>query len=86
MSKCYAREDWQGSGVAGALLEWAIKGGVEAWGSDSAALGTNRQNRRAAKFYRRHGFQKAGKRIFRVGKTDHKDDVFVRDLTAFPPS
>ncbi len=86
VSKCYADAAWQGSGVAGALLEWALADAVRAWGSAWSALGTNRGNKRAARFYRRHGYQKDGTRIFEVGGREHADDVFVRDLTRFPPN
>ena len=85
VSKCYADASWQGSGVAGALMEWALADAVQAWGSTWSALGTNRGNKRAARFYRRHGYKKDGTRTFEVGGRKHQDDVFVRDLTRIPP-
>ena len=81
LSKCYAREYFHGSGVAGALMEYALADAAHAWGADVAVLGTNRGNKRAARFYRNHGFRKSGTRRFRVGDTVHHDFVFVRDLT-----
>ncbi len=86
VSKCYADANWQGSGVAGALLEWSLEDAVQAWGSKWSALGTNKGNRRAARFYRRHGYSKDGSRTFEVGGRQHADDVFVRDLTRDPPA
>ncbi len=81
VSKCYTAADWHGSGVSGALLEYALADAFGAWGAKSAVLGTNQGNRRATRFYRNHGFRKSGTRTFRVGATDHRDFVFVRDLT-----
>ncbi|WRS30055.1 tRNA (guanosine(37)-N1)-methyltransferase TrmD [Actinomycetaceae bacterium MB13-C1-2] len=82
LSKCYADPNWHGSGVSGAILEFAIEDAVVAWNPEAMVLGTNRGNQRAAKFYRHHGFVKAGKRTFVVGGRAHLDDVFVLDLTS----
>ena len=81
VSKCYALPQFHGSGVAGALMEYALEDAREAWGARQASLGTNRANKRATRFYRRLGFRKSGKRRFRVGDRWHDDFVFVRDLT-----
>lgn len=81
LSKCYALPHFHGSGVAGALLEQAV-----AWvrqnvpWAGAIALGTNDDNKRARKFYRRHGFKVAGRRIFDVGGTPNRDVVMVRPL------
>jgi tRNA (guanine37-N1)-methyltransferase len=81
LSKCYVRAEWHGSGVAGALLERAVAD-VEARGRNSqVVLGTNIANRRARRFYRRHGFSVAGRRTFMVGDTPNIDDVLVRNVT-----
>lgn len=85
VSKLYSAAQWHGSGVGGALLEFALKDAVTRWGSAAALLGTNRSNKRAIRFYRGHGFAKVGRRIFNVGGRDHNDFVFVRDLTEDPP-
>lgn len=81
LSKCYAAPEWHGSGVSGAMLEFAIEDALVAWSPEAIVLGTNRGNKRASKFYRRHGFVKSGKRTFVVGGRQHLDDVFVLDLT-----
>lgn len=81
VSKCYVLESFHGSGLSGALLEYALTDAARAWGTRRAVLGTNRGNKRAARFYRNHGFRKSGTRRFQVGDTLHHDFVFVRDLT-----
>lgn len=81
LSKCYVREFWQGSGVAGAMIERAVAD-VEAQGRNSQiALGTSIANKRAQTFYKRHGFSVAGRRTFMVGEKANIDDVFVRNIT-----
>lgn len=84
LSKFYLDPHWQGSGVAGAMLSHALKDAEAAWKPTCVVLGTNRKNKGAMRFYRRHGFVKWGNRIFDVGGTEHRDYVFVRDLTANP--
>jgi tRNA (guanine37-N1)-methyltransferase len=74
-----------GTGVAGALLDFALTDAMALWGVSSVALGTNRANKRAIRFYRNHGFKKVGRRTFDVGGRSHSDFVYVRDLTQFPP-
>lgn len=81
LSKCYTDPEWHGSGLSGAILRFALDDARSAWNPDAVVLGTNRGNKRAAKFYRAHGFAKSGHRAFNVGGRDHQDDVFVLDLT-----
>ena len=82
LSKCYVEPQWYGSGLSGAMLEVShfvlqkryphiVKIG----------LGTNLGNRRARKFYRRHGYRKCGQRIFMVADIENQDLVAVRDFT-----
>lgn len=81
LSKIYVDEAWHGSGLAGALLERAVRD-VEACGRNSqVVLGTNIANKRAKVFYKRHGFKVAGRRTFDVGSTQMLDDMFVRNIT-----
>lgn len=84
MSKCYVDQQWQGSGVAGALLEAAVKDLLalpKEVRPPQLVLGTNEANKRAQHFYKRHGFRKGGKRRFIVGGVENRDVVLVRDLT-----
>lgn len=81
LSKCYVDEEWRGSGIADALIERAVADAGEA-GHTSIVLGTNRSNKKAQNFYKRHGFRKRSSRTFDVGGVRNYDVVMVRDLTA----
>lgn len=85
LSKLYTDPGCHGTGISGALLERSLRDAVDRWGVGAVALGTNRRNQRAAKFYRRHGFAKMGERRFEVGGRLHHDLVFSRDLGLNPP-
>ncbi|WP_022868407.1 tRNA (guanosine(37)-N1)-methyltransferase TrmD [Schaalia vaccimaxillae] len=81
LSKCYVDSAWQGSGIAGALLEAAIED-IEIRGRNSQVLlGTNEANKRAQKFYRKHGFMRVGRRVFNVGGVPNRDVILVRKIT-----
>lgn len=81
LSKCYVRGPWRGAGLAGALLEAAVAGVGEARPEATCImLGTNIANVRAQKFYKRHGFKKAGRRNFDVGGSLETDVVMRRNL------
>ena len=45
------------------------------------ALGTNRANKHAQTFYKRHGFRRRSTRTFDVGGVLNHDVVMVRHLT-----
>lgn len=77
LSKCYTDREYRGSGVTSALVEKT----VQLCQADAIVLATNIGNKRAAKFYRRMGFRKAGRRKFFIGNYENTDDTFVRDLT-----
>lgn len=81
LSKCYVRQEWHGSGVAGALLERAVADVAARGRNSQVALGTNIGNKRARRFYRSHGFSVAGRRTFMVGGVPNIDDVLVRNIT-----
>ncbi|WP_165217994.1 tRNA (guanosine(37)-N1)-methyltransferase TrmD [Schaalia sp. ZJ1691] len=80
LSKCYVDAQWQGSGIAGALIERAAEDAASL-GARFLVLGTNEANARAQKFYKRHGFRKVGRRTFDVGGVVNRDVVLVRNLT-----
>lgn len=75
LSKCYVREKMHGTGLAGALLE-ATLGQLDA--EIPISLGTSIYNKRAQRFYKRHGFKKSGSRKFMVGKHQNQDIVLRR--------
>lgn len=86
ISKCYTDPDFRGSGVTAALMSKVLVLLANDWGAEAATVATNISNKRAAKFYRRLGFRKVGRRHFQVGSTDNIDDVFVADLTRYRDS
>lgn len=75
LSKCYVRESLRGLGLSGALLEAAL---AELDSTMAVSLGTSIYNKRAQKFYRRHGFKKIGAREFVVGGRVNQDVVMRR--------
>ena len=81
LSKCYVDRAWRGSGIADALIEHAVADAGAA-GHRAIVLGTNRGNKAAQAFYKRHGFRKRSTRTFDVGGVRNYDVVMVRDLTA----
>ncbi|MDO4243945.1 MAG: tRNA (guanosine(37)-N1)-methyltransferase TrmD [Actinomyces sp.] len=66
LSKAYVDASLRGSGVAGALLERAVRDAAER-GVTLLWLGTHERNRRAQKAYRRTGFARSGSRTYQVG-------------------
>ena len=79
LSKMYVLPSRHRSGAAAALMRSGI-----AWASDHGAamlwLGVNQNNPRAQRFYRKHGFEMAGTRTFRLGTGTEDDFVMVRPL------
>jgi GNAT superfamily N-acetyltransferase len=79
VSKLYVLPDSHGAGVSAALmnaaLNWAREQNVRAvW------LGVNQQNRRAQRFYGKHGFTISGTKTFRLGAGVENDYVMVRPI------
>lgn len=86
LEKLYVAEDYQGSGLASALVEAALRRALGVWPHMRwVGLGTHYTNARAIAFYRRQGWTKAGRRRFDVGGIACEDVVLVRDLTVHPP-
>ena len=81
ISKAYTLAEYRGSGVSAALVEQAIEQAREHWDPSAVALATNIGNKRAARFYRKLGFRRVGRRHYLVGEADNIDDVFVLDFT-----
>jgi diamine N-acetyltransferase len=72
--RLYLREEVQGAGVAGTLMEWAMAR-MRAHGATQAFLGVWCENVRAQKFYARYGFVKVGAYRFPVGA--QMDDEWI---------
>ncbi len=79
LSKIYVLPGSHGAGVSlammSAVLLWARDVGAQAvW------LGVNQQNRRAQRFYGKHGFTISGTKTFRLGAGVENDYVMVRPV------
>ncbi len=74
LRQLYLLDDAKGSGIAVALLDWAI---VEARrrGAEDLWLSVFSANPRARRFYERHGFEEVGQFKFMVG--NHADDELL---------
>ena len=66
-----------GSGIGGALMEWALAQG-RARGYDDVLLSVWSENFGAQRFYQRYGFTKIADIYFMVG--NHRDDEFLYRL------
>ncbi len=67
LSKCYVDAAWRGSGIADVLLERAVADAGQA-GHRAIVLGTNRGNKGAQAFYKRHGFRRRSTRTSTSGE------------------
>lgn len=81
VSKCYTSADYRGSGLSGAIFEAALVDALPYSRGTQLVLGTNRANRRARDFYKRHGFKKSGRRVFWVGDIRNEDVVMTRPIS-----
>jgi ribosomal protein S18 acetylase RimI-like enzyme len=79
LSKMYVSPDAHGGGVARALMTAAIDR-ARNMGSASVWLGVNQENRRAQKFYSKHGFLITGTKTFRLGEGVENDYVMTLRL------
>ena len=79
LHQLYLTERAKGSGVAQALMDWALAT-ARATGAPRIVLSVYVDNHRAQRFYARYGFREIGKYQFRVG--DHIDDdrIWALDL------
>ena len=79
LSKMYLLSSHHRTGDATALMTAAL-----AWAADQGArsvwLGVNQRNRRAQRFYAKHGFEVTGTRTFGLGGSQEDDFVMVRPL------
>jgi GNAT superfamily N-acetyltransferase len=79
LSKLYVLPDSHGAGISAAMMSAAL-----AWARDVGAqavwLGVNQQNRRAQRFYGKHGFTISGTKTFRLGADVESDYVMVRPV------
>lgn len=74
LSKLYVVADQHGAGTASMLMDAARRTAADR-GSGCLWLGVNQQNRRAQRFYLKHGFTVVGTRRFQLG--DHFEDDYL---------
>jgi ribosomal protein S18 acetylase RimI-like enzyme len=79
VSKMYVLPDSHGAGASSALMTAALSH-ASGLGAASVWLGVNQQNRRAQRFYAKHGFSVKGTKTFRLGAAIEDDYVMVRAL------
>ena len=79
LSKMYVLADSHGAGISAALMTAAVHhaGELDAM---CVWLGVNQLNRRAQRFYTKHGFTINGTKTFRLGAGIENDYVMVRPL------
>jgi ribosomal protein S18 acetylase RimI-like enzyme len=75
----YVLPDSHGAGVSAALMSEALAQAT-ALDAKSVWLGVNQLNKRAQRFYAKHGFAVNGTKTFRLGAAVENDYVMVRPL------
>lgn len=79
ISKMYVLPDSHGAGTSAALMSEAVIR-AEELGAKCVWLGVNQLNRRAQRFYTKHGFSINGTKTFRLGTRVENDYVMVRPV------
>jgi ribosomal protein S18 acetylase RimI-like enzyme len=79
LNRIYVVAEWQGKGVAKALLEQAIADATAA-GADCLWLGVWEHNPKAMAFYRKSGFEIVGAHPFMLGHERQRDLVMSLKL------
>lgn len=74
VSKMYVLPGHHGTGVSTALMKAALEQ-AKAGNYAGMWLGVNQENKRAQRFYAKHGFETVGTRTFTVGNRIHHDFV-----------
>ncbi len=79
LKQLYTAPDATGSGVGGALMEWAMAE-FGARSADEAQISVFSGNDGAQRFYQRYGFEKVADHTFRVGEQLDAEYLFARML------
>lgn len=77
LKRIYALAPYHGTGLGAAMIARALDDARDA-GCGRVLLGVYGGNRRAHRFYEKHGFTVVGERRFLVGATWHDDRVYGR--------
>ncbi len=81
LSKIYVLPDAHGSGASGALVAEVLRHARES-GAACVWLGVNQENKRAQRFYAKHGFSPVGTKTFQLGSRVEHDYVMTRGFGA----
>jgi diamine N-acetyltransferase len=76
LDQFYVRPEHHGSGIASALMEWAVDE-ARRRGAEALYLTVFIENERAKRFYDRYGFEDVGRYAFMVGE-QADDDIILR--------
>ncbi|HYG28657.1 MAG TPA: GNAT family N-acetyltransferase [Allosphingosinicella sp.] len=75
LRQLYVLRDWQGRGIARALMEWALAEALRR-GAEELYLSVWTDNERAKSFYRGYGFSFVGPYAFMVGAQADEDEIW----------
>lgn len=75
LHRLYVAQDEQGSGMAHALLDWAVRRARER-GALDMTLSVFSENHRARRFYARYGFVEIAPCVFKVGAIEDRDLIY----------
>jgi len=81
LQQIYVLADWQGTGVARALMAWALAT-ARGLGAGELYLTVFDHNARAKRFYARHGFEEVGRCTFVLGERVDDDRIWRRRLAS----
>lgn len=79
LKRIYVLHRFHGSGTGQRLMQAAIED-ARARRAPRLLLGTYEKNHRAGAFYRKHGFERIGTRLFQVGDRLYDDIVLAKPL------
>lgn len=79
LQQIYVQSDWQGAGVANALMAWVV-GTAREHRVPELYLTVFDHNERAKRFYTRHQFEEVGRCTFRLGERIDDDRIWRRRL------
>jgi len=80
LRQLYVRRSHHGSGIAAALMDWALDE-LKRRGAEDVYLSVWSENWRAQRFYARYGFVEVGRNIFMVGDQADDDRIWKLALT-----
>ena len=83
LHRLYVTGDWHGRGIAHEIMS-AVLAAATLKGADALWLSVWERNPRAIAFYRKHGFNVVGDRVFQVGTDPQRDLVMAVEIDDQP--